>query len=756
MTLDSRPSASNPTPPLDQSSSGMAALVPVLQRFGLRVLQRRWKAIFIGIAGSLALAVLVTLLGTQRTWEATATLLYTPLPVPLAFQDLYEPPELSSVMPLALSRPPLEEIQKEFDLPLPVKTLRKLISVESSPGSDNMLEISFQWGDPQESAAMVNRMVELFRAEVTRVRRQALDNYYADLENHLTACKERLAMARKRLRDLSHEKNVVDADEDLESLQEDISSLEETLATTARRETSLAAQSKQITAHIEDLKQQETKKAVEKKKYEAAHESVADARRRQDRLRELIGEERRVMEVKAQLEAKRREYERAAVLVEKQLIPRTQFETIQGDMESLIARIKENEEIIKWKSELKRIDKTVVPKGKSKQVGSPIIAQVLFRKLELDLQILAVQKNLFQLRKTLVAKRVARRRLTKGRHEFQALEDGIDSIDDERRATEDRLAVLRSLRSLGSVEFSVISPAKPAKHAVKSNRKILLVGVFGLGIMLCTVGLLGLEIHKNGLMTIEDRLSQQGLTILGKVPPERRDNSATLGGRTLLGQKAVRQLALQIRQTVARPGAIILFSHLDDAEQSPALLAELAWCFARRDERVLIWAAGDFPERQEAFAALVDSEGATGAHKLLTLDDQASRATDCTEHLPVQAEPVGLADFLSFACMELDEFVFPSTIPGVDCLLAGQSALPPEGLATHRMHELLIQLRDKYSIILVDGPAVNQEDDLELLVACSDGIIFLVHDAKNIASQADKVISDLFELRAPILGAVVT
>lgn len=733
MTLDSKPSIPKSTPPFEFSADGFASLVPMLKRLGLRILRRRWKALFLGLAGVFALAVLVTLLGTRRNWEATAILLYTPLPVPQDFQGLYQPPEMSSAQSLAVSRAVLEKLKTDFELPVPLKTLRKLIRVEPAFGSENMLEISLQWGNPKEAAAMVDLLASRFPEEVARVRRQALNSYYRDLGNHLRECDTRLTAARKRLADYSMSQNVIDADADMDSLQDEINYLEEFLSKTQRQGVEFTAQSNRLAAHIKDLKDQEAEKSREAEQYEAAHESVADARRRQDRLRELIFEERRVMEVKAQLEAKRHEYERAVVLLKKHTIPKARFEQVQGEMESLIARIKENESILKWKSELERIDKTVVPKGSAKRVGSPIVAQVLFKKLELDLQMLGVEKKLFELQKALAAKRFQREKLIRQRHEFQNLEDDVETINDERRAVEDRLAVLRTLRSLGPVEFSVISPAKAGEHAVKTNRKILFSGVFVLGATLLVVGLVGFEIQQNGLMAIDDVLPRLGLTKLGEIPTAKDAHFDASEGGTPDGRKAVRQLALQIRQAITKPDSLIIFSQLDDGGNSPALLAELARCFARRDERVLIWAANDSPDRQKAFVAMIDFEDAATGR-----------------------EPPGLADYLTFVCMELDEFIFPTHTPGVDCLVAGRSELPSEGFATHRTNELLVQLRAKYSMILVDGPVVNREDDLELLAACCDGIIFLAHDARSISPRAGEAIQNLVRFRAPIIGAVVT
>lgn len=750
MTHDSRASGRESTAaeyPLD----GAAAYVPALKNLVFRVLKHRWKAIVICIIAVLAVSVLVTLLFTRRTWEATATLLYTPLPVPLDFQDLYEPPDLSSTSPLALSRTVLEGIKKDYDLPIPVKTLRKFVRVEPSPGSDNLLEISFEWGNSKEAAEIANSVAKRFRMEVGRVRKQAMKSYYTNLQKYLASCKTRLETARKRLNEYSANQNVIDADGDIENLQDEIHSLEEAHAKAERENVELAAQSKKIKSHIENLKHKDTEEARKAKEYEAAHESITDARRRQDRLRELIGEERRIIKVKALLEAKRREYERAAKLVKKQLIPKTKFEKIQGEMESLMAQIEENKSILKWKSELQKIDETVVPEGETKQTGSPIITQVLFRKLELDLQILANEQKLFQLQKSLTAKRSLREQLVRRRHGFQTLEDDVDTIDDERRATEDRLAVLRTLSSLGPVEFNVITPAEPAKYATHSNRKYLFAGIFVLGAMLSAAMISSLEIYKNGLMTVEERLAIFGLTKLGRMSPEVRDNL----NRSSPCQKAVRQLALKIRQTVVHPGAIILFSDLDDGSKSPAaLLAELALCMACRDERVLIWAANDSPDSQKAFDALIESECLTISHEPVGVSSR-EQASGIVEQTALQTRTQGLAEYLSFTCMDLPEFIFPTTMPGVDCLLMGQSKLPPEGFATHRMQEMLAELRNKYSIIIVDGPSVSQDDDLELLVPYSDGIVFLTHDAQSTSSKADEVLRGLYQLHAPIIGGMI-
>lgn len=110
---------------------------------------------------------------------------------------------------------------------------------------------------------------------------------------------------------------------------------------------------------------------------------------------------------------------------------------------------------------------------------------------------------------------------------------------------------------------------------------------------------------------------------------------------------------------------------------------------------------------------------------------------------------------MSFAAVDLSEALLPTTVPGVDCLLAGQSPHLPESFATHRMNELLLHLHDKYSIILMHGPPVDRCDDLELLAAYASGILYAIFEDDRISPQAGGVVSDMLQLGAPVIGATI-
>ena len=73
--------------------------VEIIKRIVFRILRQRRLAIGVCFVLAFASAVSVALLFTARSWESKATLLYSPLPVPETFSEVYHPPKLSHFIP---------------------------------------------------------------------------------------------------------------------------------------------------------------------------------------------------------------------------------------------------------------------------------------------------------------------------------------------------------------------------------------------------------------------------------------------------------------------------------------------------------------------------------------------------------------------------------------------------------------------------------------------------------------------------------
>jgi Mrp family chromosome partitioning ATPase len=147
------------------------------------------------------------------------------------------------------------------------------------------------------------------------------------------------------------------------------------------------------------------------------------------------------------------------------------------------------------------------------------------------------------------------------------------------------------------------------------------------------------------------------------------------------------------------------------------MMQSLASCLARRDERVLV------------------------------LDGRLGEASD--------GGTPGLREYLSFSVAEADEVIRPGPLPGVDVLPAGKPVTCGDALATHRMRELIEELRSRYTLILLQGPSLHDPVDLSILAAFTEGMIIVAERPPVSLPVARKTLASLVRLEAPLIGQVV-
>jgi len=707
-----------------------------------------WKWLFlIGCIGSAGMTYYASSLLAKKVWESETTLVYAPLPVPDDGKGLYSPPDLKTLSTLVNSPENIEKLRSEFKIELPAKAVDKNLTVVI-PNGTKVIKLTFRWDDGPITAAMLNRLTEIFVETVAALRRDKLAEHVRDYEINLKNTADRLTAAAKAVRDFNRRHSLVDYHEDLLLINKQIMEYEASIAQHKRTESDTLAQMKRMTEHLEDVKKQEEKEAEKDKQYQAANESVADSRRRQDRLRELIGDQQRKDEVNALIVNKQKEYDKAKALLVKGAIPRAEVELHKSELDALKARIQESPQILKWKAELEKIDKDIVPDGAKKSTGSPIIQQVLFRRLELELQLTATREEVAQIERGVTEKRKKLEVLDGLRGEYDTLVRKVESINVERLQVETQIASMKNLMGLSAAEFVVSSKAEVGEYPASSNKKILIAGFGGLGMFLSFGLVVLLEMSFAG-WSPEGRAHQLGLLQLARVAP--------------FGRKArfqqLRGLALRLRQIVPDAGTAIVFSSLSNTGDGDAMLSELAGFFALRDERVLIL---DARVRQQPQGQL-SLEGPSKSAEISKKKKKKKKAepvvespTDSNDEASqIPPPPPGLSDYLTFVCNNPDDICQPEEGYGVDRITPGNTVVTADTLATHRMAELMIELRRRYTILLVIGPSLSHAVDLQILATMSHGVVAVVDAPVPIRREVRRTISDLGELGSPVLGQIV-
>ncbi|MFO0950087.1 MAG: hypothetical protein U0835_02835 [Isosphaeraceae bacterium] len=553
-------------------SEGLTRLI--VCRLASAVFTRRIP-LAVGLALSAAAALAGSTLLAKKSWEVEATLVYAPLPVPDDGKGLYVPPDLKTLSSLVNTPATLEEVRKEFKIDLPVKTIDKNLVV-TIPNGTKALKLTLTWDDGPRATAMLNRVTDLFIDQVARLRREKLAGHVTDFQHSLADTQARLKGAIEDLRAFHRREKLDDYRNDATTYHRQLLELEASVTQHKRTEADTLAQMKRMSDYLTEIKAQQEAEAEAEKQFQASTETVADNRRRQDRLRELITEERRIQEIQAQIEAKKKEYDRVYRLHARGAASRAEVDLIYAELGVLQSRIKDGEKIRAWQEELEKIDKVVVPAGNKKNSGSPIIQQVLFRKLELELQLTALREEMTQIEKHIKERREQLERLDRLRGEYESLTRKVESLDAERLQIETTIAGMRNLQNIKAAEFVVASRAETPPYPASSNKKFLIIEFGGGGVVLC-------------LGAGRGRADRDGLVPAARGISARVD-AGRLGrpeGRAFRGQQ-LRGLALRLRQFLPEPGAMVVFTTLSEPGSADGTLEELAAYLAMRDERLLL------------------------------------------------------------------------------------------------------------------------------------------------------------------------
>ena len=199
-------------------------------------------------------------------------------------------------------------------------------------------------------------------------------------------------------------------------------------------------------------------------------------------LRELIEDERKLVESRGLLAVKKKEYERLTPLARRDAVSKVEFEKLALEIEALQVRVNETERIKNWISELERLDKSVgaAAGAGAKKTGSFLFQQIYLKKLDGEVRLIGLNEDISQIQQTQKAKRARLDQVLTLQKQAIPLERAVEVANIDFTLVENQIASLRGLRGTTVHELTVASPASASAAPVASNARKLMVGVFGL------------------------------------------------------------------------------------------------------------------------------------------------------------------------------------------------------------------------------------------------------------------------------------
>ncbi len=280
----------------------------------------------------------------------------------------------------------------------------------------------------------------------------------------------------------------------------------------------------------------------------------------------------------------------------------------------------------------------------------------------------------------------------------------------------------------------VIDPAKLPKSPIKPKKKLnLAIGVI-IGLMLGIGLVVFLEYLDTSIKTIEDVERDINLAVLGSIPIIReksklKDETITSQLATNLPLKshameAYRSLRTNIQFTDPdKPLNTILFTSTGPGEGKTLTVSNLGIVLALSGVKTLLI---DCDLRRPVL------------HKLFQEDK----------------EP-GVVNILA-GQSEVKSVIHKTKIDNLHIITCG--AIPPnpaEMLGSHRMKELLSELKKKFDIILLDSPPVIAVTDPVVLSSEVDGVVLVIKSGSTSSDAVLRAKSLLENVQARIVGAVL-
>ncbi len=635
-----------PLPPSSGAPVAGGEKLPFDPRTFLVGVLKRWPVFLLFFAAGIGAAFgAVRLLG-KRTYEAQTLLMYRPALVVGETAGAPSPPALGSLADLVKVRENLEALRKALALPVSLDSLGKAVDVEVPRDSD-LLVVSASWDDPDTAAKVANTLRDVFlraRAEGRRA--------------------------------------------------EQIRALQGAIAEATRQLGVLKTQEDALALSVKDL---EARVAAEL----AALQQGGDAdaiRRRLERLRDAIQEDRERRGHAVELAEARREFARAQNLHASGFVSEGELQAAKARLDRVSVLASDTQEVARWKKEMQRLDRAAesgdTPVTGAETPSQPLLQETLGRVLDVQLQRVAAET------------------------EIQNLTQRLERIE--------RPATTPGPEQSG---FEIAAPARPPIAPTSSNRRVLFIAVVALFLVLGAGVTVGAELLDRNLKSPANFALKSDVPLLAALaawkrrPPELGEHSTRPG-------EALRLVAERLRAALPERGARLLVVGPIHGSGATALTAQLAAQFGRLGERVVALDLGLRSEGPES-----------GLSAAFGLGQAPGAVVDATGARPADAAPAAA--------------LATTGQRGVKTALACPANAPPDVLGAPALAAWLDLARAQATLVLLDGPPVLPYADLEAAARLADAVLLVVPSRGLTAAELRRVEGRVRATGRPLVGAIL-
>jgi len=462
-------------------------------------------------------------------------------------------------------------------------------------------------------------------------------------------------------------------------------------------------------SRLGDFEKSTRKRVGDEQKVPPELEGLGDINIRVERLRDAIYDDQRHRANVADLTRAEIEYEKARKLFEQSLLSQLELDKARTSYERHKALTVDTDQIDAWRTELERLQSVAMPDSNvATSPSAAVLQDMLLKDFYIRLELIELEEKV-----RVLARRDA---------------DAVAILDAIRHRKLPRGSDLAE-RS----RFRIVSPAKVPVFPQSSTRRLFAIGIFAL-LTLAGLGLVaGLEVLDTRVKSPADAEIKLKLPVLGAV-----SRAELLGKDRLLnlsGSDTFRAIARRVRLTDSTEGGSLLVTSSESQEDRVEILLHLAAALGRQGERVLI----------------VDTN--------LTHDapTESKIPASVTERLlGERACSSGLSEFLDGSARELANVTINTVLPGVDILPKSRGRLEADVFAGSRMKDLLEQASKRYTLTIVDGPALSEGAASELLLTWCSSIIFVEASRSVPSGKIRSGVARVESHRRSVAGVILT
>jgi len=712
-----------------EGHDGLAAGLPFDLRTLLLGLWRRWPvaAVFIGV--SLAAGALLAVAMGQRTYEVETVLLNRPQ-MAAQLGDEFAPPPLQTQVHLVTIQANLEAVREKLRLPVTTRRLEAAVEVDVRSRTQLMV-ITVKWSDPETAAAIANTLRDVFLQKQLSVRKAEARGRVADVEGRLAVVKRDLVVAEAALHEFTTTNKVVDLSKEAQWYLEEMVSVGALLEKAKVDKISVDLQVENLGRIVRQLQD----RAKTEMQSSSELQGLGDINIRVERLRRAIYDDREQRANTALLAEKEVALARARELKEKGIVSQAELDSAVADYERQKALTVDTAKIKEMKTELDRLNDLVIPTGKEENTASgQVLREMMLKDFQLQLEMASAGEKVKHLEGLYASVKKKLDTLPDLQRKYVTLTREVGVMEAEKKALEEMLSKVRLALDSEATDFSVESVAQPIRIPSRSTRKVIFLGVFVVGSGLGFVVIVALELLDTRIKSGGELKARVGVEAAGEIPFVWGGPSLFPGDRDPPLIETFKILARHVRLQSPKRGARIMIASATHGEGKTLVAANLACCFGRQDERVL----------------LVDAQ----------VRGHESRAEgprfDMRELIAgAPAGMKGLGEYLSFQTDNMDDVVAPTTLAGVECLPQVGEAVIPDLLGSNIMKDLLLRASERYSVTLVEAPPVLPYVDAESLAQWMDAILLVVRARTCTAAALRKAVARLSTAGTPIIGAVL-